>query len=97
MSRGHVPERSCVACRTKRSKQELLRVVLQPASAAAELALDTEQRLPGRGAYICNTPACLQAGLSRGGFDRTLRVKVPAAARQNLLRMFTMGVNKTNG
>src|SRR5581483_3249217 len=88
----HVPERSCVACRTKRPKAELLRVVRRPGSADVELEVDLKQRLPGRGAYVCREAGCWQAGVARSGFDRALRVKVPAAARQKLLRVFTMGV-----
>ena len=92
MRRGHSPERSCIACRAKRPKHELLRVVRQAASAHVQLELDEEQRLPGRGAYVCRNQGCLTAGVTRGGFDRALRTKVPAAARQDLLRVFTMGV-----
>jgi len=58
----------------------------------SQLEVDSKQRLPGRGAYVCRDAGCWQAGVTRGGFARALRVKVPAAARQNLPRVFTMGV-----
>jgi predicted RNA-binding protein YlxR (DUF448 family) len=81
-----------VACRAKRPKAELLRVVRRPGSSDVQLDIDKRQRLPGRGAYVCREASCWQAGVTRGGFDRALRMKVPAAARQKLLRVFTMGV-----
>ncbi len=86
----HVPERTCVACRAKRPKSELLRVVRRPD--LTDVQLDEHQQLPGRGAYMCRAERCWQAGISRRGIDRTLRLSVPAAVRQKLLQAFTMGV-----
>jgi hypothetical protein len=46
--------------------------------------LDGEQRMAGRGAYICRAgdatapaPECLQRALQRGGISRTLRCAAP--------------------
>lgn len=89
---SHVPERSCVACRAKRPKHELLRIARRPLASGVELELDRRQRLPGRGAYLCREAGCWQAGITRGGLDRALHVKVPATERQKLLPVFTMGV-----
>ncbi|HVA24663.1 MAG TPA: YlxR family protein [Chloroflexota bacterium] len=87
---SRTPERTCVGCRTKRPKRELVRIVWAADSLAVQL--DEGQRMPGRGAYVCREQRCLAAGITKRGLDRTLRIKVPAAARQELSRAFTMGV-----
>jgi predicted RNA-binding protein YlxR (DUF448 family) len=52
-------------------KSELRRVVLTDGA----LAPDPAQRLPGRGAYVCDA-ACAQRALKRGGFARSFRSAV---------------------
>jgi len=47
--KGHIPERTCVACRKKAPKWELFRFVTQN----GEIIPDEKFRLPGRGAYLC--------------------------------------------
>jgi predicted RNA-binding protein YlxR (DUF448 family) len=46
------------------------------------LTADPQARLPGRGAYVCATPACFEEARARGGFARTLRrpVRIDAAS-----------------
>ncbi|GGM94732.1 hypothetical protein GCM10007092_05070 [Thermus composti] len=54
MSR-HVPIRMCVACRRRRPKGELLRILLTPEG----FVLDPSGKRPGRGAYVCpDNPEC---------------------------------------
>ncbi|HEU4742006.1 MAG TPA: YlxR family protein [Meiothermus sp.] len=51
----HVPQRMCVACRTRRPKLELLRIVLTEQGPV----IDPSGRRPGRGAYVCpDKPEC---------------------------------------
>lgn len=51
----HAPERSCVVCRRRGAKGELLRVV----RSGNELKLDREHRMQGRGCYIHPTVECV--------------------------------------
>ena len=60
-----MPTRTCVACRRKREKGELLRWVLEDGRARP----DPAARLPGRGAYVCRDEKCLET-LSRRGRKR---------------------------
>ena len=71
MQTFHHPERSCVACRAKRDKSELLRVVRSPQGA---VSLDLSGRAPGRGAYVCQSAACLESALTTKKLARALRV-----------------------
>ncbi|MGH2363462.1 MAG: YlxR family protein [Chloroflexota bacterium] len=74
-----LPERTCAGCGAKRPKPELLRIVRKP---SGELAVDLRTTLPGRGAYLCSTPACWERGVKR--LARVLRTDVPVAARKEL-------------
>jgi predicted RNA-binding protein YlxR (DUF448 family) len=78
----HVPERSCVACRTKRPKRELVRVVRSPEGA---VKADPGGRANGRGAYLCPKRECWVEGLSKGKLKIALGVTVPDQARRELI------------
>lgn len=51
-----IPLRTCIACREAKPKRELLRVVK---NAEGEIRLDFSGKLPGRGAYVCDSAACI--------------------------------------
>ena len=61
------PRRTCVGCRTTRAKPELVRVAATPDG----VRVDPDHDLPGRGAYVCPDPRCLEAIERAGG--HTLR------------------------
>ena len=65
------PERSCVACRTRRPKSALLRIVRDPDGRAAP---DATGAAPGRGAYVCRRRTCAVAAPRLVG--RALRVSL---------------------
>ncbi|MCB2182928.1 MAG: YlxR family protein [Desulfobulbaceae bacterium] len=50
------PFRTCLACRAKKAKQGLYRMV----AVNGEVVFDEKQQLPGRGAYCCKTKTCLK-------------------------------------
>jgi predicted RNA-binding protein YlxR (DUF448 family) len=68
------PERSCVACRTPRTKRELLRVVRTPEGA---VMIDPTGRRPGRGAYLCRDAACWDLAGRRRALEHALRTSIP--------------------
>ena len=78
----HVPERSCVACRTKRPKRELVRVVRTPEGA---VKADPGGRANGRGAYLCPKRECWVEGLNKGKLKNALHVAVPEQTRRELI------------
>lgn len=57
------PARTCVGCRRTRAKADLARIVRSPDG----VRYDPEQRSPGRGAYVCHDPQCVEAAARRGG------------------------------
>ncbi|MGQ9485978.1 MAG: YlxR family protein [Desulfosoma sp.] len=81
--RGHTPYRTCVVCRTKRPKKDLVRLVLN----GHRLVIpDLRQRLSGRGAYVC--PTCLDGVSTCKGLSRAFRGRLqglsPSLLRQTL-------------
>lgn len=67
----HIPERTCIACRQPRPKQELVRVVRTPEGA---VIVDELGRKNGRGAYLCRQRVCWQQALKGNLLSRALRV-----------------------
>jgi len=70
----HLPERTCVGCRQKKPKAELLRVAR---SLAGTIDIDPEARTAGRGAYVCYSVECVKKARKSRGLDRTLKHAVP--------------------
>ncbi|KAB8161635.1 MULTISPECIES: YlxR family protein [Streptomyces] len=67
------PERTCVGCRQRLSRDGLLRVVVIEGGCVPDL----RGTLPGRGAYLHPTPACLEQAVRRRAFPRAFRVQGP--------------------
>ncbi len=53
---GHVPERTCVICRKKLDKANLLRLVVLDRN----LYIDMTGKLSRRGYYVCDDNQCLE-------------------------------------
>ncbi len=68
--RKHVPQRTCVICRQVRSKRELIRLVRTP---DAGVQIDPGGKMPGRGAYLCQNPACWEKAARTRILDKALR------------------------
>ncbi|HEV3232981.1 MAG TPA: YlxR family protein [Candidatus Dormibacteraeota bacterium] len=81
-NKGHLPTRTCVACRTSKPKRELVRVVR---TAEGEVRVDSSGKLNGRGAYICRTEDCWTLAERRRALERALSVRLDSAAWQNLV------------
>ncbi|MGH3331499.1 MAG: YlxR family protein [Nocardioidaceae bacterium] len=67
------PVRTCVGCRKRTAKQELLRVVAGGSEHGPAVVPDPRGKAPGRGAYLHPTVECLELALRRRAFTRALR------------------------
>ena len=74
--------RTCVGCRGRAARHELLRVVVADDGTGPVLVPDPGRRLPGRGANLHPTPDCLAQALRRRAFARALRVPGSLAGGQ---------------
>jgi uncharacterized protein len=75
----HVPQRTCVGCRTVLAKRSLVRVVRRPEG----VEVDPTGKLAGRGAYLHNRRSCWERAL-RGGLAHALKVELTDLDRQRL-------------
>lgn len=73
--RKHVPLRSCIACRQKSPKRDLIRVVRTPEGV---LEIDLKGKKAGRGAYLCRRLQCCEAALQPGRLSQALKSQVSA-------------------
>jgi len=67
--------RTCIGCRERASKTDLLRVVLSE----SVVIPDFHQRHHGRGAYLHRERGCLDSALQRQAFGRALRASGPVS------------------
>lgn len=76
----HNPLRRCAACRRTAPKHTLLRFARDPQT--RQVAFDPQQRLPGRGAYLCPIAECFQIARKRKSLERVLNAPVGEAVLQ---------------
>ena len=69
-----IPERMCLACKERKLKKELIRVVRSP---EGEISLDATGKKSGRGAYICPSPKCLTLARKAKRLERSLETTIP--------------------
>ncbi len=83
-----IPMRTCIACRQEMPKREMLRVVRSP---AGEISLDFSGRLPGRGAYICSSEACVKLLGKRKLLHKAFSADVPDDVYRRIEEEFLAG------
>ena len=69
----HIPQRTCVGCRTVLPKRSLTRLVRRPEG----VQVDPTGKLAGRGAYLHNVRSCWEKGL-KGPLAHALKVELNA-------------------
>ncbi|NUK05734.1 YlxR family protein [Streptomyces lunaelactis] len=67
------PERTCVGCRERTAKSDLLRIVVTGDACVP----DDRGTLPGRGAYVHPASVCIDLAVRRRAFPRAFRVQGP--------------------
>lgn len=73
MATKHIPQRTCIACRTVRAKREFVRIVRTPEN---HVEADPTGKKSGRGAYLCRQRECWDTALeSRGRLEQALKLE----------------------
>lgn len=88
----HIPERSCVACRQKLPKRDLVRIVRTSQGA---VKVDRSGKESGRGAYLCGARDCWQRGVAKGALERSLKVSLSPEDRSQLTAFYAQGVDES--
>ena len=81
----HIPKRSCVACRQRKNKAELIHLVR---SHDGNVIVDTSGRMPGRGAYLCPLRDCWEIAIRQNRLEYSLRTKFSSDNRQALIDFY---------
>ena len=68
-----IPLRQCIACREAKEKRDMLRVVKTPDD---KIFIDFSGKASGRGAYICDNPACIAKLKKSRLLDRVFSCRV---------------------
>ena len=83
-----MPIRTCIGCRGRFPKKDLLRFVRD---AAGNLQIDPTGKLPGRGAYVCQSQACIHVTFRSQKINAHLRANLSKRAidsfKQELLNL----------
>jgi predicted RNA-binding protein YlxR (DUF448 family) len=75
----HIPQRTCVGCRTVMAKRQLVRIV----RTTNGVLVDPTGKLAGRGAYLHDRRSCWETGLE-GSLAHALKVDLTANDREHL-------------
>ena len=95
--RKHVPQRTCVVCRTVRPKRDLVRIVrLASSGAEGVVMVDETGKRSGRGAYLCYQRGCWEAALARRQLERALKTTLTAETEARL-REYAAGLPQLLG
>ena len=76
-----IPQRMCISCRERSAKRTLIRIVRTP---EGSVEIDQTGKMNGRGAYLCDDPACWRRALSGDGLARALKIDLPSEAVERL-------------
>ncbi len=78
----HVPQRTCLGCRTVNAKRQLVRLVRTP---EGRVLVDPTGKANGRGAYVHERRQCWDTALQTHLVDRALKIELTDANRADLL------------
>ncbi|GAB4470081.1 MAG: YlxR family protein [Anaerolineae bacterium] len=77
----HVPQRTCIICREVKPKRSLIRLVRTPDQG---VQIDPTGKRAGRGAYLCDNPACWDRALRGDALARALRTSLSDRDRERI-------------
>lgn len=85
MTEKRVPLRTCIACRSEKSKKELYRIVKNK---NGDIFLDKTGKSDGRGAYICGKQECLQKLRKARLLNKIFKCEVPDSVYEGIAEAF---------
>ncbi len=83
MRAKHIAQRSCVVCKAKTDKRDLIRLVM----ADGGLLVDPSGKRNGRGAYLCKSKDCWNDASAHRQLSRALRQSLSDGDRAYLRQM----------
>ena len=83
-------ERTCVSCRKKGIKGELIKL----ANAPQGVIIDYSERLPGRGAYVCPDSLCIGKALKEGALSKAFKEGVTSPKLDDFVAELDQKINR---
>ncbi len=77
----HIPQRTCIGCRTTSAKRQFVRIVR---TLDGRVEVDPTGKKAGRGAYLCRQQSCWDLALKRDQVNRALKTSLSADDRRAL-------------
>lgn len=83
-----IPLRTCIGCKAKKPKKELIRVVKQ---ADGKILIDFTGKTNGRGAYLCPDSNCLEQAIKTKKLSREFETEIPKEVYDDLRSQIMKG------
>jgi len=77
----NIPQRTCIGCREKKDKKDLIRIVKDK---EGNISVDKTGKANGRGAYICDDVTCLEKAIKSKSLQRTFETEITEELYENL-------------
>ena len=77
--------RRCIGCMNSKPKRELIRIVRTP---EGTLRIDTTGKMNGRGAYLCNDPACFERVMKGHKLNKEFEMQIADSVYTELKGFF---------
>lgn len=71
----------CIVCRDRTAKRALTRIVRTPEGA---VEIDPTGKRNGRGAYLCETPACWERAIAGNALGTALKIEIDETTAERL-------------
>ncbi len=81
MKERKIPLRMCIVCREQKDKRQMLRIVKGKDDIPF---LDFSSKAPGRGAYVCDNPDCINKLVRKKYLDRLYGEQVDAGIYKSI-------------
>lgn len=69
----NIPQRTCIGCKEKKDKKDLIRVVKDK---EGNIFIDKTGKANGRGAYICDDITCLDKAIKSKSLQRNFETEI---------------------
>lgn len=86
-----IVQRTCIGCKIKKDKKELLRLVLNK---QGEFFIDEDGKAEGRGTYICYDTKCLDNAIKTKKIERTFEKNINEEFYNNIRGVIIEKENK---
>ncbi len=67
------PQRTCMGCNSKKDQNELIRISKNKNN---EISINENQKLDGRGAYLCSNIKCLEKVMKTKRIERIFGIQI---------------------